>query len=548
MKESTHALFLRPLLFQETIIISVLIPIVVFFFRFVSISASINFLPVAATAGLAASFGLFVGTATKYYFIRPALRIVDKDSYHKEELREAIRSLSYLPLAEAVVTCLRFGLSGNLIATYALYLMDCISYPEFIAASVAVVMVGLITVPLIYLSSENSLTYFYVRHDLTGSVDGKSRVFYLSLSTKVLFTLVLIASPPLMIMLRAVDVSRVNGIPVASLAMGLRVLLIESLCLAVLSGILLMKNLRLSLERMVVMFKDMAQGQGDLTKRVSVMCVNEAGLLAFWFNKFMNDIEEIVGHVRETSIALHHTAEDVNEGSQGLSQETQEQAATMEQMSASINEMSTSIQKNAELLVEGRETSHAVTGLISQNKQVFADLMGAIREISMDSRKIGDIVSTVNEVAFHTNLLALNASVEAARAGEHGKGFAVVAGEVRSLAQRSSQAASEIKALIEGTVGRIKNGDDMMRKASSSLEELMNRMEFFFRMMEAIGSSSSDQTRSIFGLTRAVSQIDSSAQHSALTAQSLADTLVILRDMAVTLTQDVRKFKTSVNR
>ncbi len=96
--------------------------------------------------------------------------------------------------------------------------------------------------------------------------------------------------------------------------------------------------------------------------------------------------------------------------------------------------------------------------------------MKAIQGISLDSKKIGDIVLTVNEVAFHTNLLALNASVEAARAGEHGKGFAVVAGEVRSLAQRSAQAAGEIKTLIQGTVGRIRNGDEMMAKTSSSLK------------------------------------------------------------------------------
>jgi methyl-accepting chemotaxis protein len=298
---------------------------------------------------------------------------------------------------------------------------------------------------------------------------------------------------------------------------------------------------------MSFMFRDMAKGQGDLTKRLAVYSMNEVGQLAFWFNIFMKDIEDIVGHVRKTALELHHTAEDVNKGSRGLSHETQQQASTVEQISASINDMNATIHRNTELVIEGKDTSHTVTALIDQNRQVFSKLMGAIREISLDSQKIGDIVSTVNEVAFHTNLLALNAAVEAARAGEHGKGFAVVAGEVRSLAQRSSEAAREIKSLIEGTVSRILNGDEMMRKTSQSLEELMGRMETFFRMMEVIGSSSSDQARSISELSSSVTVIDGSAQHSAATAQSLADSMEGLRDMAVTLTEDVKKFKTSVS-
>jgi methyl-accepting chemotaxis protein len=116
---------------------------------------------------------------------------------------------------------------------------------------------------------------------------------------------------------------------------------------------------------------------------------------------------------------------------------------------------------------------------------------------------------------------------------------------VRSLAQRSAQAASEIKALIEGTVGRIKNGDEMMKKTSSSLEELMSRMEFFFRMMEVIGTSSTEQTQNIGELSRAIYQIDGSTQNNASTVEELASTMDNLRTAASVLAEDVQKFKTS---
>jgi methyl-accepting chemotaxis protein len=164
-------------------------------------------------------------------------------------------------------------------------------------------------------------------------------------------------------------------------------------------------------------------------------------------------------------------------------------------------------------------------------------------EISKDSRKIGDIVVTVNDVAFQTNLLALNAAVEAARAGEHGKGFAVVAQEVRSLAQRSGGAAKEIRALIQGTVGKIGTGDEMVTKTSQSLEEMVSHMELFFRMMEVINSSSTEQTQNIRELTNAISQIDTTTQKNASTVEELASVLDNLRNEATVLADNVKKFK-----
>jgi methyl-accepting chemotaxis protein len=259
----------------------------------------------------------------------------------------------------------------------------------------------------------------------------------------------------------------------------------------------------------------------------------------------MDDQEKIILHVRDTSLQLHESIEQVSAGSQGLSQATQEQAASVEEISASIEEMNGSVLHNTDLIQEGHETSNAITKLVDHTKKVFSTLLSAINEISQDSRKIGDIVTTVNDVAFHTNLLALNASVEAARAGEHGKGFAVVAEEVRSLAQRSAVAANEIKALIGSTVSRIKNGDEMMNRMSLSLEDLMKHMEVFFGMMETISISSREQAQNIGELGRAISQMDASTQNNASTVEELASTLDNLRAAAAVLAEDVRKFKIS---
>ncbi|MRR14269.1 HAMP domain-containing protein [archaeon] len=367
----------------------------------------------------------------------------------------------------------------------------------------------------------------------------------MSLNKKLISTILLMAITPVGLIIGLIYLSVENGLNLGDIKLGFALILLQTIIMTFINGYLITRSLNLSVGKMSVMFEDMAKGQGDLTKRLHVSGLNEVGKLAFWFNHFIENIEQIINHVKITSLELHHTIEDVSSGSQDLSQATQEQAASVEEISASIDQMNGMVTHNAGLVNEGKDTSNAVTKLIEHSKTLFADLSRAIEDISLDSRKIGDIVSTVNEVAFHTNLLALNASVEAARAGEHGEGFAVVAGEVRSLAQRAAGAASEIKSLIEGTVDRIKNGDEMMKKTSSSLEELMSRLDFFFRMMDAISSSSMEQKNSIGELSRAINQIDGSTQHNASTVEELASTLDNLRTMATVLADDVKKFRTS---
>ncbi|HQJ10190.1 MAG TPA: methyl-accepting chemotaxis protein, partial [Deltaproteobacteria bacterium] len=377
-----------------------------------------------------------------------------------------------------------------------------VSFVVLIFAGNILGMTGVSCMAYYYLISDYSLGSFYEWCSREKVLGTGMRTWRLSLNQKLLLVILLIAIPPIGDLLGIIYLSIFTGLNLEEVQIGFLLILLQTVIVTFLNGLLLMRGVTQSVGRMSGMLRDMAEGHGDLTKRLEVKSSDEVGELAHWFNDFMDNLETIIDHVRETTLQLHETVENVSAGSLGLSQATQEQAAAIEEISASIEEMNGTIRHNADLAREGHGASGAITKLIDHSREVFAQLMRSIAEISQDSQKIGDIVVTVNEVAFHTNLLALNASVEAARAGEHGKGFAVVADEVRGLAQRSAQAASEIKVLIEGTVARIKNGDEMMMKTSSSLEELMSHMESFFQMIEVISTSSMEQSQNVGELSK----------------------------------------------
>ena len=230
---------------------------------------------------------------------------------------------------------------------------------------------------------------------------------------------------------------------------------------------------------------------------------------------------------------------------QGLSQATQEQASSIEEVAATIEEMTSSIKQNASNASQGREKAQTMVNMANASGEASKDLERGMGEISAASKKIGDIIVTVNEVAFQTNLLALNAAVEAARAGEHGKGFAVVAEEVRALAQRSAEAARQIKNLIEDTVDKISAGDTMVKRSGKSLEEIISHIEDLSLTMEEIAAASSEQAGGVDELNRAVSQIDSTTQQNASTVEELASTSDNLSNESKDLAETVERIKVS---
>ncbi|HOO36717.1 MAG TPA: methyl-accepting chemotaxis protein [Deltaproteobacteria bacterium] len=290
---------------------------------------------------------------------------------------------------------------------------------------------------------------------------------------------------------------------------------------------------------------DIAQGEADLSVRLPVLSKDEVGEIAHWFNEFVANLEDVITKVKNTALHVDDATQGVAARAQGLSQATQQQASFIEEVAATIEEMTSSIKQNASNASQGREKAQAMVQVANTSSEASKELMMGMGDISNASKKIGDIIVTVNEVSFQTNLLALNAAVEAARAGEHGKGFAVVAEEVRALAQRSSDAARQIKDLIEDTVTKIGAGDAMVKRSGESLKEIISHIENLSLTMDEIAAASSEQACGVDDLNRAVSQIDSTTQQNASTVEELASTSDNLSNEAKYLAETVERFKVS---
>ncbi|MGQ9563022.1 MAG: methyl-accepting chemotaxis protein [Thermogutta sp.] len=298
------------------------------------------------------------------------------------------------------------------------------------------------------------------------------------------------------------------------------------------------------LHQTVNMLKDIAQGEGDLTKRLHVAGNDEVAELAKWFNTFVSKLQEMIHQVIISADQFTEGARVVAESSQAVAQGAQTQAASVEQMTASIEELVRSVDSIRELASEADRLAHrssesAEHGGVAVEKSVSA--MNAIRE---SSKRIADIIQVISEIAGQTNLLALNAAIEAARAGEHGMGFAVVADEVRKLAERSNHAAQEIAQLIRESTRLVEEGAQMSDTLGDSLHEILDHIKETAAKVTAIAEKTTEQASVAQEVRTAIQGIAQVAEQSAAGSEEMASSSEELGAQADALRQLVSGFKT----
>jgi methyl-accepting chemotaxis protein len=287
----------------------------------------------------------------------------------------------------------------------------------------------------------------------------------------------------------------------------------------------------------------LAQGEGDLTARIDVRSNDELGRIVIAFNQTMEKLHELVAQIRNISQSLDSGIEDIARGNADLSQRTEEQASSLEETAASMEELISTVRQNTENAKQANQLASNASDIAVKGGQAVGDVVHTMASISDSSKKIVDIISVIEGIAFQTNILALNAAVEAARAGEQGRGFAVVAGEVRNLAQRSAAAAREIKTLIDDSVNKVDAGTRQVGQAGATMTEIVQAVKRVTDIMAEIAAASNEQSAGIGQVNQAIVQMDEVTQQNAALVEEAAAAAEAMREQSGELMEAVSVFK-----
>jgi methyl-accepting chemotaxis protein len=267
--------------------------------------------------------------------------------------------------------------------------------------------------------------------------------------------------------------------------------------------------------------------------------------LAHALNGTVTTLKNLVGEIKISVDSIGTASKEIASGNADLSQRTEEQASSLEETAASMEELTSTVKQNAENAKQANQLAHGASTVAEKGGAVVQQVVGTMSSINESSRKIVDIISVIDGIAFQTNILALNAAVEAARAGEQGRGFAVVAAEVRNLAQRSAAAAKEIKTLIGDSVEKVEVGTKLVDDAGKTMEEIVNAVKRVTDIMSEISAASNEQSQGIEQVNQAITQMDEVTQQNAALVEEAAAAAESLEEEAQNLTRSVSVFKLS---
>ena len=282
---------------------------------------------------------------------------------------------------------------------------------------------------------------------------------------------------------------------------------------------------------------------GDLSHAVQSRQRDEIGSLVAAMGRMQDALRTLVGQVQQAAGSIATASDEIALGNQDLSQRTEQTAASLQQTASSMELLTGTVQHGAESSRQASGLAANAAEVAVRGGAVVAQVVQTMGEISDSSRRIGDITGVIDSIAFQTNILALNAAVEAARAGEQGRGFAVVASEVRSLAQRSADAAKEIKALIGASVERVEGGSRLVAQAGETMTEIVASVRRVSDIVAEITSAAAEQAGSIGQVGQSVSHLDQMTQQNAALVEESAAASQSLRDQAGRLTEAVSRFK-----
>jgi methyl-accepting chemotaxis protein len=282
---------------------------------------------------------------------------------------------------------------------------------------------------------------------------------------------------------------------------------------------------------------------GDLTNPVTTDREDETGRLLRALHDMQQRLAEVVSRVRGNADSVANASSEIAQGNLDLSQRTEVQASSLQETAATMNDLGQTVSANADSAHHAKTLAAGASEIASRGGERVGQVVDTMRAIQQSSNRIGDIISVIDGIAFQTNILALNAAVEAARAGEQGRGFAVVAGEVRTLAQRSAQAAKEIKTLITDSMEQVQSGTRLVDEAGGTMGEIVEAIQRVSGIVAEISVASADQNARVHGLSAAVEQMDQATQQNAALVEESAAAAESLRQQSAQLVEAVAVFR-----